>query len=384
MDVEDALEAQRKAHPDMVEKLDNIHKLATAKLFHQLTQALLEYLGQPLFDSAGVAAELLGFFNGYIKSFLDKFGKIFSLRILTIVMKHQTPEASLELLAPFEASCKDERDPKLFCSVLKAEKLILKGDYDAAKDDLENLDKAITEAYEVDAVIQGQFHKTYALLWKKLERPQEFFRSSLLYLAFTPVAAISLEERPRVAFEIGVAGMLAEEEYIFGELLEQELLASLDGTQYAWVKDILKAFGEGRFDMYDEALKKHKAQIDATPELAGKEATVLRPKMAALALMELVFRKPKKQRRVTFEELATHCRVEVKQVESLVMRAMCAQLIKGKIDEVNSTVVITWVKPRILDKERVKVMADRMSTWAQQTDLLTKHLEDMTPELLLS
>jgi len=133
---------------------------------------------------------------------------------------------------------------------------VIRKNYEA-KDDLESLDKAISDAYEVDALIQSQFHKTYALLWKKLERPQEFFKSSIMYLAFTPLSAIKEKDRPALAFDIGVAALIAEEEFIFGELLQQELLQSLDGSEYEWIKDFLKAFGEGRFDMYDAALAKH-------------------------------------------------------------------------------------------------------------------------------
>jgi len=463
MEVDGALETQRKAHPDMVEALDEIQKLGTDKLFHQLTQAILKYIGQPCFDKAGTAGELLAFYTGYIKSFVNKFNKIHTLRILVIVCKQQAPDVALELLrAPFEdpqftvhagiipeggdlltekmtlseakkkcrelpgckgfcftgtgvgstvdvqfksnwgvqkskkegegdakaykleATIEGDRDTTFLWQTLKSEKLIFAGKFDEAKDDLEILDKAIGEAYEVDALIQSNFHKTYSLLWKKLERPQEFFKSSILYLAFTPISAILEEDRPRLAFEISVAGMIAEEEFIFGELLQQELLLSMDGSPYAWVKDFLQAFGEGKFELYDAALAKHKAQLEATPELKGKEATVLRPKMAALSLIELVFRKPKKQRRVTFEELSTHCRVEPKEVEPLVMRAMCNQLIKGRIDEVAGLVTITWVKPRILDTAHVDMMRNRMDEWAKQTDFLVQHLEEMTPELLVS
>jgi len=384
MEVEDALEAQRKAHPDMAERLDTIQAHASAKLYHQLTVALLEYVVQPCFATPAAAAELLAFYSGYIKPVQGKFGKVQALKILGIVCAQQTAEAALELIAPFEAIAEGDRDAKFLWQVLKAEKLTLAGKDDEAKDELEALGKAIAEAYEVDAFIQSQFHKSYATLWKKLGRQQEFFKSSILYLAFTPLSAIPEKERPQLAFEIGVAALIAEEEFIFGELLQQELLASIDGSPHAWLKDFLMAFGEGKFDMYDAALAKHKAQLDATPELKGKEATVLRPKMAALALMELAFRKPKKQRNLSFAELTEHCRVAPKEVEALVMKAMCAELIKGKIDEVAQMVVITWVKPRILDNVRIDLMRERMDTWAQQTGYLVEHLEDMTPELLVS
>jgi 26S proteasome regulatory subunit N9 len=387
MDVDDALEAQKKAHPEFVEDLDNIHKLATEKLYHQLTLKLLEYLSRPCFTGSGKAAaasELLAFFNGFIRSHEKKFNRIIFLRLVDIVASPQAPEVALDLILSFEASNGDDRDAKFFWQALKAEKLTLCSKYDEAKDELETLDKAITAAYEVDAVIQAAFHKTYALLWKKLERWSEFFKSSLMYLAFTPLQNIPEEERPQLAFEVGVAALIAPEEFIFGELVQQEILKSMDGTPQGWLKDVLVAFAEGKFDLYDKALKQHQPQIDATPQLKTAESAVLRPKMAALALMELAFRKPIKERRLGFEELAAHCRVGVKEVEHLVMKAMCAELIRGKIDEVDQVVIITWVKPRILDSKRIDCLRERMDTWTQTTDTIVQMLEKQTPELLMS
>jgi len=379
-----ALEAQRKAHPELGEQIDQLQKYASEKLYHQLTKALFEYLSGPAFSGPSAASDLLDFFNNYIRAFESKFDKVRWVQLVAIVSQPQTPEAALELVNPFETFVTGHRDAKYLWQVLKAEKLILGGQTDAAKELLDSLGKEIDEAYEVDAMIQSRFQKTNALLWKRLGRWQEFYKSSILYLAFTPLASIPTEERPRLAFDIGVAALVAEEEFNFGELMQQELLGSVEGSQYAWIKELLKAFSEGKFELYDEALSKHRAQIDASPELKGAEATVLRPKMCALALMELAFRKPKKQRRLTFEEIAQHCRVGPKEVEYLVMKSMCAQLLRGQIDEVSQLFIVTWVKPRILDNIRVDLLRQRMEAWQKQTGLLLEHLEEMTPELLVS
>merc|ERR1712113_364866 len=91
-----------------------------------------------------------------------------------------------------------------------------------------------------------------------------------------------------------------------------------------------------------------------------------------------------KQRRLSFEEIAQHCRVQPQEVEYLVMKAMCADLIRGKIDEVAQIVLVTWVKPRILDKARIEMMRLRMDEWSQKTGILLNNVEEMTPELLVS
>jgi len=379
-----ALEAQKTAHPELGEQIDQMQKHFGTKLYHQLTQALLQYLVSEPLAKPSAAGELLEFFQGFILPLEAKLDKVKWVQILAIICKPQPAEKALEIIAPFEANAAKSRDAKYMWQALRSEKLVQSGQTDAAKELLDSLSKEIAEAYEVDALIQSQLNKTNALLWKALSRPQDYYKSSILYLAFTPLASIPAEDRPKLAFDIGVAALVAEEEFNFGELLQQELLASLAGTPYEWLKELLQAFGEGKFDLFDAACSKHRSQIDATPELKAAETTVLRPKMCALALMELAFRKPKKQRRLTMAEIAEHCRVSAKEVEFLVMKAMCASLIRGQIDEVQQLVMITWVKPRILDNARIDMMRERMDAWSAQTGLLLDHLEEMTPELLVS
>jgi len=360
--------------------------MSLGNLHHQLTQTILEYLASAPFagSSPSAATELKELFDGFIKSFEAKFDKVRWVQILSIVAKPQTPAVALEIIAPFEERVSSERDAKYLWQVLKGEKLTLLGKTDEAKDVLDALGAEIEAAYEVQALIQSHFHKTNALLWKTLSRPQEFYKSSILYLAYTPYSEIPAEDRPRIAFEVVVAALVAEEEFNFGELTQQEIVGSLEGSQYAWIKDLLQAFSEGKFDLFDAALTKNRAQIDAMPELKAAEEAVLRHKMCALSLMELAFRKPKKQRRLTFDEIAQHCRVGPKEVEYLVMKSMCADLIRGQIDEVEQLVMVTWVKPRILDPVRIDLMRERMDAWASQSGLLLDHLEAVTPELLVS
>eukprot|EP00913_Durusdinium_trenchii_P018410 g17295.t1 len=189
------------------------------------------------------------------------------------------------------------RDAKFLWQTLKGEKLTLSGNTDAAKELLDTLGADIDAAYEiwqVQALIQSHFHKTKALLWKTLSRPDEFYKSSILYLAFTPLEAIPKEERPRIAFETVVSALVAEEDPRDPHLLQ--------------------AFSEGKFDLFDSALAKNKAQMEATPELKSAEI-ILRRKMCALSLMELAFRKPKKQRRLNFTEVAQHCRVAANEAD---------------------------------------------------------------------
>jgi 26S proteasome regulatory subunit N9 len=377
------LEAQRKAHPELGEMVDELQKYTNMKLYHQLSSTLTKYLKSPAFatTAAGSAAELMAFFTDFIKQFEKHFDKVRWVQLLAIVCKLQTPETALTLIAQYEEAVKDKRDANFMWRALKAGKLTEAGKYDESKDILDTSISDIAAAYEVDALIQSHVHWTHALLWKALGRHSEYYKSSILFLAYTPLADIPEIDRAQLAFDISVAALIAEDEFNFAELLRQELLGALDGSSYVWIKDFVTAFSEGKFALYDSALSTHRAAFDATSELKGAEAITLRAKMSALALMELAFTKPKGQRRLGFSEIAEHCRVSAGDVEHLVMKAMCESLIKGKIDEVNGAVSITWVKPRILDAPRIDMVRERMDEWAQRSEELLRHLEDMTPEL---
>jgi hypothetical protein len=105
-----------------------------------------------------------------------------------------------------------------------------------------------------------------------------------------------------------------------------------------------------------------------------------------IALAELAgFQTNEKNRRLSFDQISAHCRVPVSEVEELVMTAMgTGGLVEGVIDEVESSVVITAVKPRILDVDRLLILKTRIESWADRADELVQKLTEITPELLVS
>jgi len=48
------------------------------------------------------------------------------------------------------------------------------------------------------------------------------------------------------------------------------------------------------------------------------------------------------------------------------MRAMSLGIIKGKIDEIAQTVIITWVQPRVLDKPQIEMLSGQLESWAER------------------
>jgi 26S proteasome regulatory subunit N9 len=50
----------------------------------------------------------------------------------------------------------------------------------------------------------------------------------------------------------------------------------------------------------------------------------------------------------------------------MLMRAMSLGLLKGTMDEVDGIVNITWVQPRVLDKDQVGLLCKQLESWTER------------------
>ena len=66
---------------------------------------------------------------------------------------------------------------------------------------------------------------------------------------------------------------------------------------------------------------------------------------------------------MTFEQIAEATRLPVNEVEHLIMKGLSLKLIKGSLDQVASTVDITWVQPRVLEGGQVDILAEQFGHW---------------------
>lgn len=67
----------------------------------------------------------------------------------------------------------------------------------------------------------------------------------------------------------------------------------------------------------------------------------------------MTFKRPANDRLLTFEEISKETGLAIDEVELLVMKAFAQGLVKGSIDQVAGNVHMTWVQPRVLDKNQV-------------------------------
>jgi len=66
----------------------------------------------------------------------------------------------------------------------------------------------------------------------------------------------------------------------------------------------------------------------------------------------------------------------------LIMKALSQGLVRGRIDEVEQNVSLTWVQPRVLDKQQVVTMTKKIESWCMSVQSMEVLIENKAGEIL--
>eukprot|EP01028_Stygiella_incarcerata_P003288 TRINITY_DN1644_c0_g1_i1.p1 TRINITY_DN1644_c0_g1~~TRINITY_DN1644_c0_g1_i1.p1 ORF type:complete len:385 (-),score=112.34 TRINITY_DN1644_c0_g1_i1:1179-2333(-) len=193
----------------------------------------------------------------------------------------------------------------------------------------------------------------------------EYYRTALLYLAYTNADQIDISEQRRIAFSVGIAALLAEDVHNFGELLMHPAVESLRNTRNEWLLDLLLAFHRGDLDAYERVIVKEAESMQAVPILI-QNVHRLNEKIQLMCLMEHIFNTFPGNQMYSFEEISGKTNVPADEVDFLILKALALGLIRGKIDGVEKIVTVSWIQPHVLDKKQLSVMEKKIEDWIEK------------------
>lgn len=109
--------------------------------------------------------------------------------------------------------------------------------------------------------------------------------------------------------------------------------------------------------------------------MLNSRRSILEDKIKIMAFSELVFGLPKNERVVSFARISETTGIRGELIELMIIKAMSLDLLRGSIDEVGwglrqvgQTVSVSWIQPRVLNKERVGKMRQKFAEWQSGLD----------------
>lgn len=365
------LDQHIQAAPQLEGKVHLLKTLYQEKLYHQLSEELLNYIEEPALQQGD---NLVRLYNGFVKEFESRIDPIKLIQIANAASdQFQTYEQKVTFISDIEKRLKDEQ-AKLLAQIKIGFHNLTAGKLEDTLQIIRDVNKKMERLNDLDPLVYSGFYLLSANYHAQKNNYEEFYKNGLQYLAYTPENKIKPEQKISISTEMALAVLVSKKIYNFSELLEQPVFKALEPTAHSWIYHLIKTFNTGDIKIYDEVMKKFQANINNTPTLKNNINT-LQEKIRIMALLELIFSLPKNDRNVSFDSIAKVTGLNVNQVEPLIMRCMSLELIKGQIDEIDKVVRINWIVPRVLDLGRIEIMRNKIDQWNSSLGELIKSIE---------
>ncbi|XP_010261601.1 PREDICTED: 26S proteasome non-ATPase regulatory subunit 13 homolog B [Nelumbo nucifera] len=380
------LESQRNAQPELADWYNALEDLYQKKLWHQLTLKLEQFVALAVFQAGDALIQL---YHNFITDFETKIN-LLKLAHFAVIVSRQYPEkeAAIVYLEGVIDKLRATRElrieePILYVKMQIAAFKLEQGDQKECKKLLEDGKTTLDGMTDIDPSVYASYYWVLSQYHKSRQEFAEFYKSALLYLAYTSVESLSETFKLDLAFDLSLSALLGDNIYNFGELLAHPIIKCLLGTKVEWLYYILQAFNFGDLGRYQELCHVHKAALMSQPALVENEKKLLE-KINILCLMEIIFSRPSEDRTIPLSVIAERTKLSIEDVEYLLMKSLSVHLIEGIIDQVEGTVHVSWVQPRVLGIPQIKSLRDRLDNWLDKVHTALLSVEAETPDLVAS
>ncbi|CAM6085195.1 unnamed protein product [Calypogeia fissa] len=393
------LETQRAEQPELSEWYSSLADLYERRLWHQLTLKLEQFVALAVLQAGDTLIKL---YHNFISDFETKIN-LLKLAHFSVIVSRQYAEGDVaihfleEVIEKLGATrekrieepsdkfrtSKDRRieEAILYVKMQIAALKLQQGDRKQCKVLLEEGKTTLDSMTDVDPSVHASVHWVSSQFHKSRQEFADFYKSALLYLAYTSVETLAEPFKLDLAFDLSLAALLGDHIYNFGELLAHPIVKSMLGTESEWLYFILEAFNAGDLTKYQELCRVYNAALTAQPALVENEKK-LWEKINILALMELIFSRPSEERTIPLSIIAERTKLSLDAVEHLLIKSLSVHLIEGVIDQVDGTVRVSWVQPRVLGIPQITALRDRLDTWLQKVHTTLLAVEAETPDLV--
>ncbi|KAH8381859.1 hypothetical protein KR009_000662 [Drosophila setifemur] len=369
------LAAQKKTtNKELAAEWTLLEELHNEKLWNELTIKLVTFVRH---ESLQDETALLQLYQNFLSTFETKINPYGLIQILEVVVDNiSDKKEAIDFLEKVKDKVKICDEAVWYLQVMQGNLYLTNlNDLNSTKKIIEELRDVLEEAGNVTPV-HGKYYMLASQYYRRVGKHSDYYRCGLQFLG------CSLDDYPRdqwaqQAFFLGLAALLGDGVYNIGELLAHPILESLKGTENEWLVELLKAFNTGDINKFND-MKKIWSKI---PDLAAQEVK-LRQKISLLCLMEMTFKRSAIERAISFTDIAQETKLPAKEVELLIMKALALDLVRGEIDQVAGVVNMSWVQPRVLNRNQIAGMASTLDTWMGAITNMEKLMENRAAEIL--
>ena len=365
-------------HPNLKPLFDEIDSNLNQRLWYQLSDNLISLSNKPELQQS---KDLIELYNGLIFFIEPTLNPMKYLEFVKNMLNNykDNMEEGLTFIENIEKKHKYKGEEKIFIKIIKGFcYLELKKMYELEEIVL-NTEHDFSSNIEIDPSLYAQYYKLSSLYYEKKEDYDNFYNNAFQYLAYE--TKISDEDKLDLCYKMCSAMLIGEKLYNFAELIEKSFFKLMPGSKYEWISNLILSFNSAKVDQFLSMVQQNEKQIKDNPVLRNKYE-FLQIKIRIAALLELIFQKNKNERTITFEEIYKVCDTNDDNIEYICMKALSHGLIKGYIDDVEKKLIVNWIQPKYLEKEKIVMLEDRFTSWIEKSKKVIDDLHENAAVLL--
>jgi len=351
--------------------------LYDAKLWHQLSEKL-EALFRNSAHFQGITA--LSLYDKFLAGIENRFNPVKLAVLVSLIGRTQTnPEDAMRLYERALANKEKMDSDAVLCLEMDIVLLNVRfNEIEKAKAKIEEYQQTINSKKTAEVIVFSKYYRALVEYKKVVGPAHEFYAAGLQFLSFTPVEDLAVDDRHFLARDMAIAALTSDEIYHFGEVLATPILNTLRGTQDEWILTLVQTINAGDVHQFRSLVTASVYQ-----QTFGAQHEIIQLKTTILAAVNLIVERPAHSRIVAFAVIAGVAVLPLDQVEWLLMKTMALGLIKGSIDEVNATVTVTWVQPRVLTVPQLSALSEQLGAWSEKVKTAVLTIEDQAAELFV-
>lgn len=343
------------------EQLERIEEYHSKRLWHQLTVELRTFVKRD-----DVQGNLIEFHKKFIMDIEQRLNPLQLVEMVICVLKNvKSMEDAISMLDKLNETISSNKSASRLIQVTKGQIILEnKSDEESLRKVREIVKTLSPELEKEDGVspVHSRFYEMAAQYYAKQSNHELFYRNTLRYLGCREDLAGSFgPEFVDCGFKLCLAALLADNVYNFGELLQHKVLDSVRNSEHKWIVDLLDAFNSGNIAKVEQLKSNWEGQADLNAHKAK-----LQEKLMLSAIMEAIFSRAAKERKLSFEYIKNLTGMDLVKVEWLIMRGLSLGLMKGYIDQYDQSATFTWVQPRVLNRDQVGKMGGRVGNWVKE------------------
>ena len=366
-------------YPDLKKLFEDIDSSLNQHLWYQLSENLIALSHKPELQNGNDLIELYNGLVFFIEPTLNPMKYLEYVQNMLNNYKNKMNEA-LTFVENIENTHKKFKgEEKIFIKIIKGFCYLDLDKMYELEEIIKNTEQDFSGNIEIDSSLYSQYYKLSTLFYEKKQDYDNFYNNAFQYLAYE--TKISNDDKLILCYKMCSAMLIGEKLYNFAELIEKDFFKLMHGTKYEWISNLILSFNSAKVDQFLSMMEQNDKNIKENPILKDK-IDYLPIKIRIAALLELIFQKNKNERTLSFDEICKVCHTEEDKIEYISMKALSHGLIKGYIDQVDKKLVVNWIQPKYLDKEKIVLMQERFTAWIDKAQKVLLDLQDNGSALL--